>query len=440
VPLALALVVAVLLTAPSGGWILAGVAGLLVIAALVAVLSDILVGIAARPLERIVDLADSIAAHSRTPEDVADQDVARVTQAFDRIVRDLRVRDEELHETRNAFRLALDRLGDVLAATHDLEGIVDAIVDTALLAVPADAAVYYELVGLPARLQAVRARGVPFDRLVLDGSGVAGAAALTRELTCLPGPADLDPAEPAAVAAVAVPVSSQGRLIGVVGAYGTTIGRAFTSEEVGSLHTLVRQAEVAIANIELHAQAQREALTDGVTGLWNRRQFDLRCRDAQLSAARFGEPFGVVLFDLDNFKRINDAYDHFTGDAALVHMAGVLRRSSRDVDVVARWGGEEFAILVQRAGMPEAMVLAQRALSELRQSPLVYRGQTIQFTASAGVASSAGNGPTAAEVVAAADAALLQAKAVGKDRAVPAEPVGPLAAPAEPRGSEPATP
>jgi diguanylate cyclase (GGDEF)-like protein len=153
-----------------------------------------------------------------------------------------------------------------------------------------------------------------------------------------------------------------------------------------------------------------------VTGLWNRRQFDLRCRDAQAAATRFGEPYAIIVFDVDDFKLVNDTYDHFTGDAALVHLAAILRRSSREVDVVARWGGEEFTILVQRAGFQEAMVVAERVRGHLQTDPLEYKGTVIRFTVSAGVACYPECGDSPRSVLAAADAALLRAKAAGKDR------------------------
>ena len=370
---------------------------------------------AAQPLMGIVRWAESVIEGRR---EIADPQLSvdRLAQAVDRVTRDLRTQSEELDDIRAAFRLALDRLGTVLGATHDLSGIVAVVIDTALLAVPADAAVYYRVVGMPADLEALDARGVPVEGLRLDGSGLAGYAALTLDIAIHPGPALLASREPPAVAAVAIPVMSLGRPVGVLAAYGTSVARPFNDDEIRALQNLVHQAEVAIANVELHAQAQRDALTDGVTGLWNRRQFDLRCRDAQAAATRFGEPYAIIVFDVDDFKQVNDRYDHFTGDAALIHLASVLRRSSREVDVVARWGGEEFTILVQRAGFEEATVVAERVRSQLQTDPLEYKGEVIRFTVSAGVACHPDCGDSPRAVLAAADAALLRAKAAGKDR------------------------
>lgn len=353
--------------------------------------------------------------------------------ALDDVARDLQARKDELDQTRAAFREVLARLGEVLASTHDFDGIVAAIVKTSLLVVPADVSIYYRLVGEPAVLEAVQGSGVPVTGLRLDGTGLAGSAAAHGCLvTIAPGlaapklvavgdglvlaPSALEPAEPIATAGVAVPLYSLGRLTGVLALYGTGTGRPFTDDQIGLLRSLVHQVEAAIANIELHEKARLEARTDGLTGLWNRRHFDLRLRDAVSTYRRFGESFSVALFDLDDFKRINDTWDHLTGDDALVHFAVLLRKVTREVDVVSRWGGEEFAVLLQRTAPADASAVAQRVVDLVRETPMAHGDDHIGFTVSAGVASHPWDGADGDAVLAVADAALLQAKAAGKDR------------------------
>ncbi|GAC1306643.1 MAG: hypothetical protein NVSMB16_02650 [Acidimicrobiales bacterium] len=340
--------------------------------------------------------------------------------------------EEELSRARDSFHLALSRLGKVLEATHDEDRIIEAIVEVALLVIPGECAIYFRPGGVPGRIRATHSVGItPSDEgaqgFQLDGTGLAGSAAMRLQLAVLgpePAPPDavsvpvesLDPCEPAARAGVAVPVFGGGRLVGILAVYGTTVGRPFSLDEVGLLVSLLRQAEVAINNVEVHVQVRREALTDGVTGLWNRRQFDIRLREAVAASQRFGEPFGVAVFDLDDFKQINDTWDHLTGDAALVHFAAVLRSTTRDVDISCRWGGEEFAVLLQRSAPNDVATVVQRVVDTLRATPLTKGGQTIAFTVSAGVAGYPDDGLTAQQVFAAADAALLRAKAGGKDR------------------------
>ncbi|GAC1377779.1 MAG: hypothetical protein NVSMB4_07400 [Acidimicrobiales bacterium] len=374
------------------------------------------------------------------PDRQADVEVRIVAGALDDAIDDLEAREDELARARDSFRQALSRLGAVLEATHDENGILEAIVEVALLVIPGQTAIYFRAGGVPGRIHATHSGGLGFSQksitgspqkrvtgLQLDGTGLAGTAALRLQLAILgPDPVapdavsvpigGLDPAEPAALAGIAAPLFGGGRLVGVLAVYGTTAGRPFRLDEVGLLVSLLRQAEVAINNVEVHLQVRREALTDGVTGLWNRRQFDIRMREAVAASQRFGEPFGVAVFDLDDFKRINDTWDHLTGDAALVHFAAVLRSTTRDVDISCRWGGEEFAVLFQRSAPDDVVMVVQRLIDTLRATPLKKGDETIPFTVSAGVAGYPRDGLTAQEVFAAADAALLRAKAAGKDR------------------------
>lgn len=381
------------------------------------------------PLERVADRAarQEPAFRPGLLTGPVDPQVRVLARALEDAAAALAARQEELDGMRVSFRQALTRLGEVLGSTHDREGILEAMVEVALLVVPGDAAVYYRPSGSNA-IEATHARGVAVTGLRLERTGLAGSAANSGHVTMLgpdedpvPGAvvvaaSQLDPREPKAVAAVAAPMQFGGRLFGVLAIYGTTVGRAFTDAEVGLFVSLLRQAEVAINNVDLHEQARREALTDGVTGLWNRRQFDIRLREAIASSQRFGEPFGVAMFDLDDFKRINDTWDHLTGDAALVHFAATLRGATRDVDIVSRWGGEEFVVLLPRTDIENVARVAQRVVDLIRASPLIKGEEQISFTVSVGVAGYPIDGTTAHEIVAAADGALLEAKARGKDR------------------------
>ena len=122
----------------------------------------------------------------------------------------------------------------------------------------------------------------------------------------------------------------------------------------------MRQAETAIENSFLYEEAVRLSLTDGLTGLWNRRHFDLRL-EAELSrAVRFSEPFAVVFVDLDQFKAVNDRHGHQAGDTVLVELARRLTEAVREVDLVARWGGDEFALLLPKTGLAGALRLAEK--------------------------------------------------------------------------------
>jgi diguanylate cyclase (GGDEF)-like protein len=270
---------------------------------------------------------------------------------------------------------------------------------------------------MPAKIRATAAQSWLVPNLELNGIGIAGSAARTLAPVLYPGPEEPAEGEPATAVAMAVPVVSEGRLFGVIAVYGRSSGGEFREEDVHTLQTLARQTEVAIGNVFLHDETRRQARTDGTTGLWNRREFELRARETVKEATRFEESFGVILVDIDNFKLVNDRYDHSTGDAALIHVASMLSQATREIDVVARWGGEEFIVLLPRAGIEETEVVAERVRSTIEGDPVVYGEHVIPLTVSIGYAVYPEDGATSDSLFKAADAALLRAKRNGKNRA-----------------------
>jgi len=195
-------------------------------------------------------------------------------------------------------------------------------------------------------------------------------------------------------------------------------GAAFTSEEEDLLEYLAGQAFVSIENASLHETVERQAVTDELTGLANVRAFTSFLDREIERRRRFDHPVGLVMIDLDDFKRVNDTYGHQQGDEVLAHVAWVLRDASRDLDMVVRYGGEELAVVLPQTDGSGAAQLAERmrrAIESLHV-PRVGQSGTIEVTASFGVASVPENGLDRNELIAAADAALYAAKAGGKNR------------------------
>jgi len=195
-------------------------------------------------------------------------------------------------------------------------------------------------------------------------------------------------------------------------------GAAFTSEEEDLLEYLAGQAVVSIENASLHETVERQAVTDELTGLANVRAFTSFLDREIERRRRFDHPVGLVMIDLDDFKRVNDTYGHQQGDEVLAHVAWVLRDASRDLDMVVRYGGEELAVVLPQTDGSGAAQLAERmrrAIESLHV-PRVGESGTIEVTASFGVASVPDNGLDRNELIAAADAALYAAKAGGKNR------------------------
>jgi diguanylate cyclase (GGDEF)-like protein len=179
--------------------------------------------------------------------------------------------------------------------------------------------------------------------------------------------------------------------------------------------SLAAQAAIALENARLHSIVQRQAITDELTELANRRRFTETLDTELRRAERFGEPLGLVLIDLDDFKLVNDRYGHQVGDQVLRAFADCLRKRIRVIDVAARIGGEEFAVLLVETDLPGALALAEslrNAVSALEVP--VSETETVRLTASFGVAVYP-QARTADELLAAADAGLYQAKREGKN-------------------------
>ena len=162
-------------------------------------------------------------------------------------------------------------------------------------------------------------------------------------------------------------------------------------------------------------RAEQESLTDGLTGLANRRALDRDLQDAFRTARRDGQELSVALLDLDDFKRINDTFGHQLGDEVLRRTAGVLRDHTRAGDLTARYGGEEFAVAFPGTSLADAVRAAQQLCNRIREVDWQQLHPQLQVTVSIGVAS-AGDATDVMRLLAEADHSLYQAKHDGKDR------------------------
>jgi diguanylate cyclase (GGDEF)-like protein len=190
----------------------------------------------------------------------------------------------------------------------------------------------------------------------------------------------------------------------------------FSAETKQLAEWLASQAAIALENARLHDIVQRQAMTDELTGLVNRRRF-ISALEAEIErAAGLGGPLSVILADLDDFKPINDRFGHHEGDRVLQGFSTVLLAHMRDVDVAGRLGGEEFAVLLPETDLEGAAAGAERLRRALGESPLVrVAGAEQAVTASFGVAQ-LGPGQSGDELLRTADAALYRAKEQGKNR------------------------
>jgi diguanylate cyclase (GGDEF)-like protein len=192
-------------------------------------------------------------------------------------------------------------------------------------------------------------------------------------------------------------------------------GSAFSEDQIETVASLAAQATVALENARLHGIVERQALLDGLTGLANRRSADQKLRAEVARARRFGDRVCLVLADLDDFKNVNDTFGHPVGDEALRLFAATLAATVREMDLAARWGGEEFALVLPGTDAEGGARLAERAREALERCVLRVEGGEVLVTASFGVASLP-PADDADALVAAADEALYEAKRTGKNR------------------------
>jgi diguanylate cyclase (GGDEF)-like protein len=210
--------------------------------------------------------------------------------------------------------------------------------------------------------------------------------------------------------AVCVPITVMGRAIGVLHAT-RPVEDPMSDAEVARLDTIAQQAGSRIALLRAMERSQLQAATDPLTGLLNRRTLEERAR----ALVGGSEPFAVVMADLDHFKTVNDTFGHDAGDRALRLFSRVLTSSLRPEDVVSRYGGEEFVVLLPGCSADDGV----RAMERLRENLAlaVSSGSVPSFTCSVGVTDST-VGRSLSELVDVADAALLSAKRSGRNRIV----------------------
>jgi diguanylate cyclase (GGDEF)-like protein/putative nucleotidyltransferase with HDIG domain len=183
-----------------------------------------------------------------------------------------------------------------------------------------------------------------------------------------------------------------------------------------TLAILATQAAIALENTYLHQRALAQASTDGLTGLLNHRTFQVRLQEEVERAQRSDYSLALIMVDLDDFGSINNRYGHLAGDAALKAVATILNENTRNGDIAARYGGDEFAVILPEAAMGEALAIAERIHAEVATCRIAEGRILIRVNASLGVAALPDHATTREELVRVADQASYAAKNAGKGR------------------------
>jgi diguanylate cyclase (GGDEF)-like protein len=333
---------------------------------------------------------------------------AGLGQEFNNMSSQLAERLDELSQERARLREAIRRIGQTLASNLDRQALLELALKTAIDAVRATGG-------------QVTARSVDesFDVAIREGSLASAQNAITIAEQVALETGDGGEGADHGQFAMSVPMGPleterrARRLMTVVRS-----GEAFSDEDWELLRSLAVQATLALENVDLHLQVSRQAVTDELTGLANHGRFQELLGAEIDQVRRYRHSVGLILLDIDNFKSVNDTYGHQQGDAVLRPVGRVVADSSREVDYPARYGGEELAVILPHTDLDGAYAIAERirtAVDSLRV-PRVDKGGTLRITGSLGVAAS--NDGDKDGLIAAADAALYQAKRRGKNRTV----------------------
>jgi diguanylate cyclase (GGDEF)-like protein len=243
-------------------------------------------------------------------------------------------------------------------------------------------------------------------------------ASLHRVQARLFAPADESggPEEHALGGFAALPVVTGARLVGLLALGGKALAKV-SPETATFLGQVANQSYIVMENSRLFERVRNLSIRDGLTGLYNHRHI-MELVQAEFDRVdRYQDPLSLLMIDIDLFKKVNDEHGHPAGDAVLSEIATVIQGGLRTVDVVGRYGGEEFVVLLPHTPHDEAMQTAERVRTEVGKHVFNALGATLQVTISVGAATTPASGvDTAAHLVREADKALYRAKTAGRNR------------------------
>jgi diguanylate cyclase (GGDEF)-like protein len=333
-----------------------------------------------------------------------------------------RARPEALVES---YRRLAEVFHHVLSE-QSLDALLDRVAVTLGDLMPYEALHIYEVDEDKRELIPVLARSQAYESEIMKsrprfGEGITGWAVENRRpvwtnrahldprVVNVPG----TPVEPEAL--ITVPLIARGALKGALNIYRIGEEAGFAEHEFELAKWFGDAAALAIDNAQIRARLEHLAQTDSLTGLYNHRFFHERLRSELTRASRSHDPVAVLMFDLDDFKRVNDVYGHGAGDQLLIQLSRVARETVRGSDVVCRIGGEEFGVIMPSCDAGDALGLAARLTERLRETEFDAAGH---MTVSIGVSQGPQHAMNPRELIACAEAAMMTAKARGKNQTV----------------------
>ncbi len=354
------------------------------------------------------------------------QDHLQVATAFaDQVA--ISLENARLYSSEHKRLMELDALratANDITAELDLTRLLEAVVDRALTLLngtDCELGLYDPELRM---LEIVVSRGLggkfPGEWIAM-GEGVMGKAAEKLELMIVEDYQSWEPRPGTNLAdnlhaAMAAPLVIRGRLLGVIGVGTSRVDQRFNDFDLRLLSLFAGQAAIAVENARLFESLQTQAITDELTGLYNRRGLIELGRREALRAGRTKKPIAVMMFDIDHFKQVNDRFSHATGDRVLKMLAEQGRRCLRQTDVLGRYGGEEIAVVLPETSEQEAFQIAERFRQAAASASLETERGLVSVTLSCGISWAVEDIPELAVMLDRADTALYAAKQAGRDQ------------------------
>ncbi len=213
---------------------------------------------------------------------------------------------------------------------------------------------------------------------------------------------------------IIAPLICQDRVVGVLNLADKMEDDSFSCDDIAFIELLSQLVGASIGNIKLFEKIQRQATTDGLTGLANHKTFYEILEKELWRSRRYGGQISLIMVDIDNLKKINDAYGHRAGDKVIREIGKKIRMCIRQIDTAARYGGDEFAVILPNTSLADAVIAAERMVDAVSDSPTTWKNEQIALSISVGVGQyDAESSPE--DITSRSDEALYTAKQAGKN-------------------------